>query len=44
MAKAEGNTHTIAKVTTVIKDFTVAGNKLQEQQQVTDKMKNDTIY
>ena len=34
MAKAEGNTHTIAEVTTVIEGFTVGGKKLQEQQQV----------
>ena len=34
MAKAEGNTHTIAEVTTIVEGFTIGGKKLQEQQQV----------
>lgn len=34
MAKAEGNTHTVAEVATIIEGFTVGGKKLQEQQQV----------
>ena len=34
MAKAEGNTHTVAEVTTIVEGFTVGGKKLQEQQQV----------
>ena len=34
MAKAEGNTHTVAEVTTIVEGFTVGGKKLREQQQV----------
>jgi len=34
MAKAEGNTHTVAEVTTIVEGFTVGGKNLQEQQQV----------
>lgn len=34
MAKAEGNTHTIAEVTTIVQGFTVGGKKLKEQQQI----------
>lgn len=34
MARAEGNTHTIAEVTTIIEGITVGGKKLREQQQV----------
>ncbi len=34
MAKAEGNTHTIAEVMTIVQGVTVGGKKLQEQQQV----------
>jgi Fic family protein len=34
MAKAEGNTHTISEVMTIVEGVTVGGKKLQEQQQV----------
>lgn len=34
MAKAEGNTHTVAEVSTILEGVTVGGKKLREQQQV----------
>lgn len=34
MAKAEGNTHTISEVTTLLEGVTVGGKKLKEQEQV----------
>lgn len=34
MAKAEGNSHTVAEVTTILEGFTVGGKKLKEQEQV----------